>query len=320
MSEPGASEQEGNVAIKERRVLESVGATGSVAVQETEQGDFLVVKTGRLPMDPGPFGEVLMSKNLVTAMTQTLPALNELYPQTPQSSNDPDTEQFTLAGKERIDAFRKKYLIPFGANTAPVVFLERDEFTKELITQQIAAGNLTIALGKTSTEYPVHDLSFHLLGLLAVPQETFTVLKAVAQKVPELEKENPVAAHKLRKAIAIAWDSATNISVENGGELWVPSLDILNRLVYSVENEANYNTPGREAHDLVDNVLRNHGFEIVESPNRLSNSRQTLQNGRSLYLVNHLSQRLTSEPVVPREQELLVAYVPKLVGRLQKAA
>ncbi len=298
------------------RVLESIGTKGDrITIKPRLGGDFKVKRIGTGGSSELPFKDFEEGIVLLPAFREALPALAELYPASPKWSRVVETD-LILPGKKRTDDFRRKWLQPIGANTAPVSYLKSDEFKRKQIAEQTAAGNLLIAQGDQSAEYPVHDRMFHLFGLLAEPQVTLQALQYVAQNIPDLAKRHPEAADVVRKSIAESFELSSNSSEINNRDLYIPSLDILNALVIWTDVNS-MDQAGKTANNFVKSLLDERGFEVVRSTNLLSTTRETLPSGRFMHFVSHILQGEVSGLVVPREQELLVDYIPKLVRHLQ---
>lgn len=308
------------------RVLETRGLT-SVIMRETQDGDLAVTQNG-----PGGlwtdnfrlFAAFDRAHVLFPRLRTALPPLAELYPESTQPSTDSE-RHLVLPGEKRINTFRTKWLHPIGANTLPVVFREGDIFKKEMIEEQTAAGNLIAAMGETSPEYPIHDLTDHLFGDSAIPDSPMRAFQYVAQQIPDLAKNHPDAAHVVRVSVAQSLDDVSDIPTPNDETIWLPSLDILNRLILrTVTLGFYYGKEGGTAINFVKNALNEADFEAVRGSNIVQYTKKELPNGRNINFVDGYSEAkkpndIIPSLIVPKELELLSEYVPNLVKHLQTA-
>lgn len=324
MPEQSEFDQNDIGSIDEPRVLESNSAYGDghITFQTRPDGDFDATKTGSGDLDREVvFIDFEKGHKLLPILREAIPALSELYPQPPHSSDERE-QRLILPGQKRTATFREKWLRSLGANTAPISYTIGDELNKEKIVEQTAGGNLIIVQGDQSADFALHDRINHIFGVSAIPQETLDAFFYVAQKVPDLAKINPDAADTVQKAIALALDSSTTIQETYGGGASLPSLDILDQLVFYTGANSNqyHDRTGSVPNDFVHSALRDRGFEVVSSLNRLGSTKKQLPSGKTVSFVGHIYQGERPELVVPREQELLVDYIPGLVAGLTQAA
>lgn len=322
MPGPDTAELQKTRVISQPRHLESISTQGGrIIFAPRPDGDFDATKTGRGGGNENAYIDFKNAQILLPQFRTALPRIAELYPEPQKSIVDSADEHLIIPGEKRTDDFRKKWLQPLGANSAPILYLNEDEIKKETITDQVAKGNLLIANGNITAEFPVHDRVFHLFGALAEPEELFGALKYLAQQVPDLAKAHPEAAYTVRKGIAQALDQSTNIVNIPGASLYLPQLDVLNSLVRATKtySGATQDSTGTTPNDFVRSVLKEKGFDVIESINELGCIREPISTEGGLSFVSYITRNATGL-VVPREHELLIDYVPKLVDHLKSAA
>lgn len=266
------------------------------------------------------------------ALRGTFPGLRGLYPEV-ASDSLLDTH-FQLPGLERIAAARQNLLMPLGANTFPVAIVEGDRPTAEAVTEATAKGLLVVPSGKESPDAMMQSLSERLVWAVARPEITMRVLQEIATQTLALKSEEPKIAEMVMQSIAFSLDRSASSIINDRYNLWLDAgdLEVLGRVARLSGNSLSHGRcigPGQRqvvldgeirAKSFVHAQLRNFGFEVDVNRDLLGQTTRKLPHGRRVSFVDHIRRGEYSEDhlVVPREQELLISYIPSLIEHLAR--